>query len=70
MKIESEILITRDSKPVAKLVRIVPEKARRKRWDPEAHARWQKKVWGNKMMPSSDEALRRARADRWEKESV
>ena len=66
---EEEILITRDSKPVAKLVRISEPVRKRKRWDPEEHKRWLKKVWRGKMMPSSDAALARARADRWEKES-
>jgi antitoxin (DNA-binding transcriptional repressor) of toxin-antitoxin stability system len=70
LQTENEIFITRDSKPVAKLVRIVPEKPKRKRWNPEEHMRWLKKVWGNKMMPSSDAALARDRADRWEKESA
>ena len=69
LQIEGEILITRDSKPVAKLVRIVEKPRRRKRWDPDAHMKWLKKMWGNKMAPSSDAALTRARADRWEKES-
>jgi antitoxin (DNA-binding transcriptional repressor) of toxin-antitoxin stability system len=68
LAVEDEIIITRDSKPVAKLVRLVQDRPRRKRWDPEAHARWLKKVWGNKVMPSSDAALARARADRWKKE--
>jgi antitoxin (DNA-binding transcriptional repressor) of toxin-antitoxin stability system len=70
LAVEDEILITRDSKPVAKLVRVVQNKGRRKRWNPEEHAAWMKKVWGNKMVPSSDAALARARADRWEKESA
>ena len=70
LAVEDEILITRDSKPVAKLVRLVPAKARRKRWDPEAHAAWLKRVWGHKKVPSSDAALARARADRWERESA
>jgi antitoxin (DNA-binding transcriptional repressor) of toxin-antitoxin stability system len=70
LQVEDEILITRDSKPVAKLVRIVQGKAKRKRWDPEEHVKWMKKVWGNKVQPSSDAALARARADRWEKESA
>jgi antitoxin (DNA-binding transcriptional repressor) of toxin-antitoxin stability system len=69
LQVEEEILITRDSKPVAKLVRISEPVRKRKRWDPEEHKRWLKKVWGGKMMPSSDAALARARADRWEKES-
>ena len=64
LKIENEILITRDSQPVAKLVRVVPQKPKRKRWDPKEHMRWLKKVYGNKMFPSSDEALAAARADR------
>jgi antitoxin (DNA-binding transcriptional repressor) of toxin-antitoxin stability system len=64
--VEEEILITRDSKPVAKLVRFVQDKTRRKRWNPEEHAAWMKKVWGNKKLPSSDAAFARARADRWE----
>jgi antitoxin (DNA-binding transcriptional repressor) of toxin-antitoxin stability system len=70
LQVEEEILITRDSKPVAKLVRIVEGKGRRKRWNPEEHAKWMKKVWGNKTMASSDVALARTRADRWEKESA
>ena len=69
LAVEDEILITRDSKPVAKLVRVVPEKGRRKRWNPKAHAAWLKKVWGNRTVPSSEAALVRARADCWEKES-
>lgn len=66
---EEEILITRDSKPVAKLVRITEPVRKRKRWDPEEHKKWIKKVYGNKTLPSGDAALARARADRWEKES-
>jgi antitoxin (DNA-binding transcriptional repressor) of toxin-antitoxin stability system len=63
LEVENEILITRDSKPVAKLVRVAPEVDNRPRWDKEAHARWQKKVAGGKIS-RSDEALARARADR------
>jgi antitoxin (DNA-binding transcriptional repressor) of toxin-antitoxin stability system len=70
LQLEDEILITRDSKPVAKLVRVVQKRARRKRWNPEEHAKWIKKVWGNRTLRSSDAALARARADRWEKESA
>ena len=64
LKLENEILITRDSKPVARLVRIVQPETKRKRWNPEAHRRWIKKVYGNKVFPSSDEQLTAARADR------
>ena len=64
LQVENEIVITRDGEPVAKLVRVVPEKPKRKRWSPEEHMRWLKKVYGNKMFPSSDEQLATARADR------
>jgi antitoxin (DNA-binding transcriptional repressor) of toxin-antitoxin stability system len=37
LQVEGEIVITRDSKPVAKLVRYIEPK-KRKRFDPEAHA--------------------------------
>ena len=42
----------------------------RARLEEEVKPRWMKKVWGNKTVPSSDAALARARADRWEKEST
>ena len=64
LETEEEILITRDSKPVAKLVRIAPQERKRKRWDPEEHKRWMKKVYGSKVFPSSDDELAKARADR------
>ena len=44
LELENEILITRDSKPVAKLVRVVTVADKRPHWDVKAHARWQKKV--------------------------
>ncbi|HEV2330239.1 MAG TPA: hypothetical protein VGY56_15765 [Verrucomicrobiae bacterium] len=64
LQIEDEILITRDSKPVAKLVRVAPRKIKRKRWNPDEHMRWMKKVYGNKVFFDSDEQLAAARADR------
>jgi antitoxin (DNA-binding transcriptional repressor) of toxin-antitoxin stability system len=63
LEVENEILITRDSKPVAKLVRVSGDAGKRPRWDPEAHARWQEKVSRGKIS-RSDEALARSRADR------
>jgi antitoxin (DNA-binding transcriptional repressor) of toxin-antitoxin stability system len=63
LELEEEILITRDSKPVARLVRVQAASARRPKWDPEAHARWQKKVSGGKIS-RSDVALARSRAER------
>jgi antitoxin (DNA-binding transcriptional repressor) of toxin-antitoxin stability system len=64
LQIEDEILITRDSKPVAKLVRVVRQETKRARWNPNAHRKWIKKVYGNKVFPSSDAQLTAARADR------
>ena len=63
LKLENEILITRDSKPVAKLVYVKDAASRRPRWDMKAHARWQKQVSGGKIS-RSDEALAQSRADR------
>jgi antitoxin (DNA-binding transcriptional repressor) of toxin-antitoxin stability system len=63
LQVEDEILITRDSKPVARLVRISEIADSRPRWDAEAHARWQKKVSGGKIS-RSDAALAKGRADR------
>ena len=63
LQVEDEILITRDSKPVAKLVRVVAGAHARPRWDAEAHARWQKKVSGGKKS-RSDTALAESRAER------
>jgi antitoxin (DNA-binding transcriptional repressor) of toxin-antitoxin stability system len=45
---EKEITITRDGKPVAKLVRVREVEAARKRFDPRRHARWQAKVGGRR----------------------
>ena len=59
LQVEDEILITRDSKPVAKLVRVSAAANQRPRWDMEEHARWQKKVSGGNMS-RSDAALGQA----------
>jgi antitoxin (DNA-binding transcriptional repressor) of toxin-antitoxin stability system len=61
--VEDEIVITRDSRPVARLVRIAATTEKRRRWDAAAHARWQKKVGGGKLT-SSDALLAASRADR------
>lgn len=63
LKVEDEILITRDSKPVAKLVRISAAESKRPRWDAEEHAQWQKKVSSGKIS-RSDAALAQDRAER------
>jgi antitoxin (DNA-binding transcriptional repressor) of toxin-antitoxin stability system len=64
LRSKDEIIVTRDSKPVAKLARVTQAEAKRPRWTPEAHRKWIKKVFGNKVFPCSDEPLAAARADR------
>ena len=63
LEMEHEILITRDSKPVAKLVRYV-EPVKRKRFDPAAHAKWQRRISGGKVTRWVDEGLLRERNER------
>ena len=63
LNVEEEILITRDSKPVARLVYVSPVASLRPRWSVEDHARWQKKVSGGKRS-RSDAALAQNRAER------
>jgi antitoxin (DNA-binding transcriptional repressor) of toxin-antitoxin stability system len=46
LETEKEILVTRDSKPVARLVRYDEEDRPRTQFDPKAHARWQEKMGG------------------------
>jgi len=64
LKMENEILITRDSKPVAKLVRVETPQTKRKRWTPGEHEARIKKIFGNKVFPSIDQQLAKDRADR------
>jgi antitoxin (DNA-binding transcriptional repressor) of toxin-antitoxin stability system len=64
LQVEDEIIITRDSKPVAKLVRMRQTENERPRWNLEEHRRWTRKVFGKRVLPSSDERLAAARADR------
>lgn len=64
LQVENELIVTRDGEPVARLVRVVPEKQKRKRWNPEEHAARIKKIFGNKVFPSIDQELAEARADR------
>jgi antitoxin (DNA-binding transcriptional repressor) of toxin-antitoxin stability system len=64
LQVENEILITRDSKIVARLMRVAEPPARRKRWTPEEHKKWIRKVWGKKVFPAIDGPLAAARADR------
>ena len=65
LEVEREMIITRDGRPVAKLVRVVQEEKKRRRWDPEEHRRWQEKVSHGRVADWVDKALTRSRADCW-----
>ena len=41
------IIVTRDGKPVARLLPIEPEQDMRPRFDPEENRRWREEVWGD-----------------------
>jgi antitoxin (DNA-binding transcriptional repressor) of toxin-antitoxin stability system len=69
LELEGEILITRDSQPIAKLVRITPAKASRLRFDPVEHAEWQRGVSGRRATRWVDKALAEARVERSPKRS-
>ena len=60
-----EIIVTRDSVPVARLVPVTPDAApRRVRFDPAAQKRWLRAFWkGQRVRVSTDELLRRDRSD-------
>jgi antitoxin (DNA-binding transcriptional repressor) of toxin-antitoxin stability system len=64
LQVEKEIVITRDARPVAKLVRVSEQPSPRKRFDPVAHGRWQKKMARGKVSRWVDRALSNAREDR------
>jgi antitoxin (DNA-binding transcriptional repressor) of toxin-antitoxin stability system len=60
-----EIIVTRDSVPVARIVPYESRSARpRGRFDPAAHSRWLRTFWkGKQPAPSTDEMLRRDRSE-------
>ena len=64
LETENEILITRDSKPVAKLMRYVEQARPRKRFDPVSHGKWQRKMGGGKLTRWVDEGLLKERDER------
>lgn len=65
LAIEGEIVVTRDSKPVAKLVAFkMPQDSSRMRFDPVAHLRWMRRFWKGRRLPSIDAELARERDDR------
>ncbi len=44
LQTEAEIVVTRDSKPVAKLIRFSAQVLPRARFDPVTHGAWQKRM--------------------------
>ena len=65
LQVEKELVVTRDGIPVARLVRLTPERRLRKRFDPAEHAAWQRSVFGKgKTVRWVDRALASGRADR------
>jgi antitoxin (DNA-binding transcriptional repressor) of toxin-antitoxin stability system len=64
LQVEKEIVITRDARPIAKLVRIAERPSPRKRFDPATHARWQRRLAGGRVSRWVDQAVREAREDR------
>ena len=60
-----EIVVTRDSKPVARIVPYVAaEEKERPRFDVEEHMRWLREISkGEKPQPSTDKLLREDRED-------
>jgi antitoxin (DNA-binding transcriptional repressor) of toxin-antitoxin stability system len=64
LQTEQEILVTRDSKPVARLIRYVEPVKKRKRFDPAAHGEWQRKMSGGKITRWVDQWLLRERDER------
>ena len=64
LPVEEEIVITRDARPVAKLVRTAERPTPRKRFDPATHARWQRTVAGGRLSRWVDQAVRDAREGR------
>ena len=62
---EEEIVITRDGKAVAKLVRFSEPSKQRPRFDPRKHLQQMKKVLADKTLPSIDRALAARRSDRF-----
>lgn len=57
LAIEGELIVTRDSKPVAKLVRYLEKQTRRRRLDPEEYRKRQREVHGPKTVQWVDKYL-------------
>jgi antitoxin (DNA-binding transcriptional repressor) of toxin-antitoxin stability system len=68
LETEDEILITRDGKPVAKLIRYIEPKKKRRRFDSVKHLAKMKQIMGGRVFPSIDDALRESRKGRFLRE--
>ncbi len=66
LALEGEIVVTRDAKPVAKIIPFpAPKKTRRPRMDFEKLRKWRERFWKTQPpQPSTDEWLARDRAER------
>lgn len=64
LETEREIIITRDGKPIARLLPIEEEAPARKRFDPEEHARWREETFGKGVHVDSLSSLMVERDDR------
>ena len=62
---EDEVVITRDGKPIAKVMRFEEPTQQRRRFDPEKHIAKMKRILGGKTFPNIDESLQRSRASRF-----
>jgi antitoxin (DNA-binding transcriptional repressor) of toxin-antitoxin stability system len=63
---EGELLVTRDSKPIAKLVKVA-EKKPRKRFSAKEQAKWRRSIFGaGPPQRLVDEMLKTYRKERWE----
>lgn len=59
-----EIIVTRDAQPVARILPYIAPRQQSRRFDSAEHMRWLKRFWnGKKVIPSTDEWIRRDRSD-------
>lgn len=60
---EGEIEITRDGKPVARLLPSATKPKKRKRFDFAEHEKWLRETWGNRVVNIVDAAIAEERED-------
>jgi antitoxin (DNA-binding transcriptional repressor) of toxin-antitoxin stability system len=64
LRVEKEIVIIRNAKPVAKLVHVDDGAKARRRFDPVAHAKWQREIAAGKITRWVGRAMKEERSDR------